>query len=104
MRKAILVNLASASVAILGTALVAGWLHRAHEAITTSLLPITAGGLIYLTAVDLILKLQYDQSLSRLGRAKRVSSNRHCCNELSHAYRMTGPRRALDRLLRSSVN
>jgi len=43
----VLLNLASASVAILGTAfsLLAGYV--AQEIVTTSLVPLTAGGLVY---------------------------------------------------------
>lgn len=66
VRNAILLNLASASVAILGTsvALVAGSL--AQEAVTAALLPITAGGFVYLAAADLIPELQHDRSLRAL--------------------------------------
>jgi zinc and cadmium transporter len=66
VRKAVLLNLGSASVAILGTALslLAG--SMAQEAVTTSLLPITAGGFIYLAAADLIPELQHDRSLRAL--------------------------------------
>jgi zinc and cadmium transporter len=59
----VLLNLASASVAILGTAfsLLAGYV--AQEIVTTSLVPLTAGGLVYLAAADLIPELQHDRSL-----------------------------------------
>jgi zinc and cadmium transporter len=62
VRKAILLNLASASVAILGTvlALLAGGI--AKEAVTAFLIPITAGGFVYLAAADLIPELQHDRS------------------------------------------
>jgi zinc and cadmium transporter len=66
IRRAVLVNLASASVAILGTAmsLIAG--SVAQEAVTSSLLPVTAGGFVYLAAADLIPELQHDRSLQGL--------------------------------------
>lgn len=66
VRKAVLLNLASASVAILGTAIALGAGAVAGEAITTFLLPITAGGFVYLAAADLIPELQHDRSLSAL--------------------------------------
>jgi len=55
--------LGSASVAILGTALslLAG--SVAQEAVTTTLVPLTAGGFVYLAAADLIPELQHDRSL-----------------------------------------
>jgi zinc and cadmium transporter len=64
--RAVLLNLASASAAILGTAmaLVAGSLAR--EAVIASLLPITAGGFVYLALADLIPELQHDRSLRAL--------------------------------------
>jgi zinc and cadmium transporter len=66
VRKAVLLNLASASVAILGTvlSLLAGTV--AQETITTSLVPLTAGGFVYLAAADLIPELQHDRSLRAL--------------------------------------
>ena len=66
VRKAVLVNLGSASVAILGTAvsLIAGSI--ALEAVTASLLPITAGGFVYLAAADLIPELQHDRTWGAL--------------------------------------
>jgi zinc and cadmium transporter len=66
VRKAALVNLASAGVAIVGTAvsLVLGSL--AQEAITGTLLPVTAGGFVYLAAADLIPELQHDRTLRAL--------------------------------------
>ena len=66
VRKAVLLNLASASVAILGTALslLAG--SVAQEMVTMSLVPITAGGFVYLAAADLIPELQHDRSLRAL--------------------------------------
>jgi zinc and cadmium transporter len=67
VRKAVLLNLASASVAILGTgiALLVG--SAAQEEVASLLLPITAGGFVYLAAADLIPELQHDRSLRALG-------------------------------------
>jgi zinc and cadmium transporter len=66
VRRAVLLNLASASVAILGTglALLAGTV--AQEAVVERLLPMTAGGFVYLAAADLIPELQHDRSLRAL--------------------------------------
>jgi zinc and cadmium transporter len=66
VRKAVLVNLGSASVAILGTilSLLAG--SVAQQAVTSSLVPLTAGGFVYLAAADLIPELQHDRSLRAL--------------------------------------
>jgi zinc and cadmium transporter len=66
VRRAVLVNVASASVAILGTAvaLLAGF--AAQEAVTNTLLPVTAGGFVYLAAADLIPELQHDRSVRAL--------------------------------------
>jgi len=66
VRTAVLLNLASASLAILGTviALLAGAV--AQEAVTALLLPITAGGFVYLAAADLIPELQHDRSARAL--------------------------------------
>jgi len=59
----VLLNLASASVAILGTAFSLLADYVAQEIVTTSLDPLTAGGLVYLAAADLIPELQHDRSL-----------------------------------------
>lgn len=66
VRNAVLLNLASASVAILGTvlSLLAG--SVAQETVTASLVPLTAGGFVYLAAADLIPELQHDRSLRAL--------------------------------------
>jgi zinc and cadmium transporter len=66
VRKAILLNLASASVAIVGTAvaLLAGAV--AQKAVVASLLPMTAGGFVYLAAAGLIPELQRDRTLRAL--------------------------------------
>lgn len=66
VRNAVLLNLASASVAILGTvtALLAG--AFAGKTVAAVLLPVTAGGFVYLAAADLIPELQRDRSLTGL--------------------------------------
>jgi zinc and cadmium transporter len=62
VRRALLLNAASAAVAILGTttAVLAGTL--AHEKMTAVLLPITAGGFVYIAAANLMPELQHDRS------------------------------------------
>ncbi len=71
VRRAVLLNLASASVAILGAvaALLLGAVSGA--AVTTVLMPVTAGGFVYIAAADLIPELQHDRSgrglLSQVG-------------------------------------
>jgi zinc and cadmium transporter len=62
VRTAVLVNLASASVAILGTivALLLGAV--AGTVVTTVLIPVTAGGFVYIAAADLIPELQHDRT------------------------------------------
>jgi zinc and cadmium transporter len=66
VRRALLVNLGSASVAILGTALSLLAASVAQEAVTSTLVPLTAGGFVYLAAADLIPELQHDRSLRAL--------------------------------------
>jgi zinc and cadmium transporter len=66
VRRALLVNLGSASVAILGTALSLLAASVAQEAVTSTLVPLTAGGFVYLAAADLIPELQHDHSLRAL--------------------------------------
>ena len=65
VRKAVLLNLVSASTAILGaiTALLQGAVSGA--VVTTVLIPVAAGGFVYIAAADLIPELQHD----RTGRA-----------------------------------
>jgi zinc and cadmium transporter len=65
-RRAILLNAATAAVALLGTitVLVAGTV--AHEPVTRLLMPITAGGFVYIAAADLIPELQHDHSFRAL--------------------------------------
>lgn len=66
VRKAALYNLASASLAVVGT-VVALWAGAvARETVTGLLLPVTAGGFVYLAAADLIPELQHDRSLRAL--------------------------------------
>jgi zinc and cadmium transporter len=67
VKRAVLLNVGSASVAILGTimALAAGTV--AQETVTSTLIPITAGGFVYLAATDLIPELQHDRSLRGFG-------------------------------------
>lgn len=66
VRQAVLLNIASATAAILGTfsALVLG--SFAQRAIVATLLPVTAGGFVYLAAADLIPELQHDRTLRAL--------------------------------------
>lgn len=66
VRQATLLNVASAAVAILGTAtaVVAGAV--AHRQVTEVLVPVTAGGFVYIAAADLIPELQHDRSLRAL--------------------------------------
>lgn len=66
VRQAVLLNLASASVAILGTVLALALGSVAHETVSRALLPVTAGGFVYLAAADLIPELQHDRSLRGL--------------------------------------
>lgn len=65
IRRAVLLNAASASVAIAGTtvALLAGSLTKA---VTEALLPVAAGGFVYIAAADLIPELQHDRSARAL--------------------------------------
>lgn len=62
-RQALLVNATSAAVAILGTATALFASTVAHETVTTVLLPVTAGGFVYIAAADLIPELQHDRSV-----------------------------------------
>ena len=66
LRQAVLLNVGSAAVAILGTttAVLAGAV--AHGRVTELLVPITAGGFVYIAAADLIPELQHDRSLRAL--------------------------------------
>ena len=62
VRKALLLNLVSASVAVLGTAAVLLSGTVVHQSVSALLLPVTAGGFVYLAAADLIPELQHDRS------------------------------------------
>ena len=66
VRQATLLNVASAAIAILGTAtaVVAGAI--AHQQVTEVLVPVTAGGFVYIAAANLIPELQHDRSLRAL--------------------------------------
>lgn len=66
VRRAVLVNLGSASAAVLGTAaaLLAGAVAR--DVVVATLLPVTAGGFVYLAAADLMPDLQHDRSVRAL--------------------------------------
>jgi len=66
VRQATLLNLGSAAVAILGTAtaIVAGAV--AHERVIELLVPVTAGGFVYIATADLIPELQHDRTLRAL--------------------------------------
>lgn len=66
VRRALLVNLGSASVAIVGTALSLSLGAVARDTVTIVLVPLTAGGFVYLAAADLIPELQHDHSLRGL--------------------------------------
>lgn len=66
IRKAVWLNLASASAAILGTAVALAVGSMAKDALVGSLLPVTAGGFVYLAAADLIPELQHDRTTRAL--------------------------------------
>ena len=66
VRRALAVNLGTASAAILGN-LATLWIGvAAGPLVSETLVPITAGGFIYIAAADLIPELQHDRSLSAL--------------------------------------
>ena len=71
VRRAVLLNLASASAAILGAvaALLLGAVSGA--AVTMLLVPITAGGFVYIAAADLMPELQHDRTRPRLAHPGR---------------------------------
>jgi len=66
VRRATLLNAGSAAIAILGTAtaVVAGAV--AHQRVIDLLVPVTAGGFVYIAAADLIPELQHDRTLRAL--------------------------------------
>jgi len=66
VRQALALNLASASVAILGNVATL-WIGAETGPLVSDLLvPVTAGGFIYIAAADLIPELQHDRSMSAL--------------------------------------
>lgn len=66
VRRAILVNLASASVAVAGAVLTLLVGSSLGTTVSDLLLPVAAGGFIYIAAADLIPELQADRSLRGL--------------------------------------
>ena len=62
VRQAVMVNLGSASAAILGAIAVLMSGAVSGTAVTTALIPMTAGGFVYIAAADLIPELQHDRS------------------------------------------
>lgn len=66
VRQAALLNAGSAAVAILGTATAVLAGAVAHRQMTQVLVPLTAGGFVYIAAADLIPELQHDRSLRAL--------------------------------------
>jgi zinc and cadmium transporter len=66
VRQAVLLNLASATAAILGAVLALLLGAVTGTALTTVLLPVTAGGFVYIATADLIPELQHDRSLRGL--------------------------------------
>jgi zinc and cadmium transporter len=66
VRQAVLLNLASASVAVLGTIIGLLLGKVGGESVTAMLVPVTAGGFVYIAAADLIPELQHDRSVRGL--------------------------------------
>jgi zinc and cadmium transporter len=66
VRTATLVNAGSAAVAILGTAAAILLGAVAHQTVVELLVPVTAGGFVYIAAADLIPELQLDRSAPAL--------------------------------------
>ena len=65
VRKALWVNLGSASMAILGTTTVL-IVESVAQQVDARGIPVTAGGFVYLAAADLIPELQHDRSFRAL--------------------------------------
>jgi zinc and cadmium transporter len=65
VRRAIVLNLASASLAVLGAVLTLG-IGAVTGTVTGLMLPVAAGGFVYIAAADLIPDLQHDRTLSGL--------------------------------------
>jgi zinc and cadmium transporter len=66
IKKAILYNLASASMAIVGAILTLLIGHVAQQTITQILVPVTAGGFVYIAAANLIPELQCERGIRSL--------------------------------------
>lgn len=66
VKKAVLLNLASASAAIVGTAVALGAGSVAQDAVAAALVPITAGGFVYIAAANLVPELQRDRRKASL--------------------------------------
>jgi zinc and cadmium transporter len=62
VRQAVLFNLASATAAVLGAVAALAWGAASGTIVTTILIPVTAGGFVYIAAADLIPELQHDRS------------------------------------------
>jgi zinc and cadmium transporter len=62
VRRAVIFNLVSASAAVLGAIAALAWGVMSGVAVTTVLIPVTAGGFVYIAAADLIPELQHDRS------------------------------------------
>jgi zinc and cadmium transporter len=66
VRQVIRVNLASAGAAVLGTALALAAGAASGAVVTAVLVPVTAGGFVYIAAADLIPELQHDRTVRGL--------------------------------------
>lgn len=66
VRQAATLNFASAAIAIFGTATSLVFGSIAHERVIALLLPLTAGGFVYIAAANLIPELQHDRSVRAL--------------------------------------
>ena len=66
VRRAALLNVASAAVAILGTTTAVAIGSVAQERVTEILIPMTAGGFVYIAAANLIPELQHERGMRAL--------------------------------------
>lgn len=66
VKRALLVNLATACVAILGTVVTLAVGLASGDAVSGILVPVAAGGFVYIAAANLIPELQHDRSLRAL--------------------------------------
>lgn len=66
VRRAALLNVASAAVAILGTTTAVTIGSIAQERVTEILIPMTAGGFVYIAAANLIPELQHERGMRTL--------------------------------------